>query len=262
MFSGKKAILAAGVLALVAARAQGQTMPVFTQGQALTAAEMNTFVSDIQGLVANGPSITTATLTSGTFVGGTYSGSFAGTATGGYYSGATFGGGTYTGGTATNITFSGTQTGGTWAVGTYLTPYITGQTAGTSMPTGYVGEILTSTATVTVGTTSVSQNITSVVVSPGNFSCNGQVGFTPGSTTVITGLAVGLSSSSGSMPTNPTGASLAERATFTTGSAASMPTGNWLFNGTATSTVYLVTQDEFATSTMVATGAVTCERIN
>jgi len=162
-------------------------------------------------------------------------------------------------GTSTYYMFRGTS--GTW-LGFIVSSGI-GILDGSSAPSGYIGEVISSTILVGSAislTSTVVANIASVVLSPGDWKLNANSMFDPAGTTTVTKLASGINSTSATMPTAPTGFIVNEW-TFTTGADQGQTVPFVRVNPTITTTYYLCVQATFATSTMVGYGVISARRL-
>ncbi len=144
------------------------------------------------------------------------------------------------------------------------TSSLLGVTDASSAPTGHLGEVLSST--VLVGdmvplTTGAPTNVTSILLTPGDWDCRGDVGFEPEVTTTISLMAGGTSGTSSVLP--PAGARgvFVGAATWTTGVGASFVVGSHRINVSSPMTTYLVALASFSAGTMSVYGIIECRRM-
>ena len=147
---------------------------------------------------------------------------------------------------------------------------IAGQYLGTATndnaTAGNIGEFVS--ATVAAGsaitcTTSVSQNITSIVLTAGDWDVTGTASFTYGATTSMTNQAASISSTSVTMGAQGSGFDFESPAivpTATSDATWVLPTTRFSLSAAST-TIYLVTRNSFTVSTMLAYGLLRARRI-
>lgn len=168
-----------------------------------------------------------------------------------------------------NIATAGANTNITsLASGTTLnTPTITGITNGACASTGNVGECKNSSVP-SGSAISLSNNtattVTSVLLTAGNWICDGNVIFNPNAATVTSAEAAWITSTAPpSIPSTPNSGSYASIANLSStagGNANAMPTGIFPANVSTTTTMYLVGYAAFTTNAMAAFGAINCFR--
>jgi hypothetical protein len=137
---------------------------------------------------------------------------------------------------------------------------IPGSATNDSATAGNVGEYITATGTAVSLTTATVTNITSILLSAGDWDVWGEVWFNPAASTTISEFAVGSSSVSGILPTPPAGGLNEINATFVTGSSNALPVGVERYSVAGPTVVYLVALAGFAVSTMAATGKIAARR--
>ena len=138
-------------------------------------------------------------------------------------------------------------------------PVITGDVSAVAAGAGIVGEAVTNTASGIALTTTTTVNITSISLTAGDWDVTGVVGFTPAGTTVMQIQYGGISTASATLQTfqyfqlnnNNTSA----------GTGSQFPTPTVRINVSATTTVFLVTQAVFTTSTCTAAGKIVARRV-
>lgn len=163
-----------------------------------------------------------------------------------------------TGTTSTNIVFSGSPT--------IATPAISGVTNASNASAGNVGEVISSS--VVSGsqvslTSTTAANVTSISLTAGDWDVTGTVVLNPAGTTTVTAIAGGISTTSATLVTTPDANGLPTvniAATLTTGAVQRLSIATYRINVSSTTTVYLVAQSTFATSTMGAFGAIVARR--
>jgi hypothetical protein len=175
----------------------------------------------------------------------------------GYYTGANVGAGPpvnwgfYAAGTAPNFFAGPTAVGGS----------ITNDNASA----GFVGQILTSvvgSGSAVSLTTATPANVTSLSLTAGDWDVWGHVCFEPAGTTTISAIIGSVSTTSGTLGTYPqqTGSSYLNGGTPGTSINPTQDAPHQRISLATTTTVYLVAQATFATSTLSAYGAITARR--
>ncbi|AET91091.1 putative membrane-localized protein [Burkholderia sp. YI23] len=140
-----------------------------------------------------------------------------------------------------------------------------GVTNGGNAAAGAIGEYKSSDVPIgspvalTAGTAA---NITSVSLTAGDWLCSGTATFLQTGTTGVTTIAAGMNTTSATMPLTEQQGYAALNLTFATGSAYAnaITVGNWRYNVTTTTTVYLVAKASFTSSTESAYGFIGCYR--
>jgi hypothetical protein len=154
-----------------------------------------------------------------------------------------------------------TTIGATGTITPSTTAGIAGTTLGDTANAGSVGERKSNSATAVSLTSSTNANITSVSLTAGDWNCYGTTVFLNPGTSTVTSLIDSISTTSATLG----GEFNNGRIVFVTSggatSAASIPTPIVEENVTTTTTVYLVAQAIFGTSTYSADGQLTCLRI-
>lgn len=157
--------------------------------------------------------------------------------------------------------------GGSWAGSpTINTPNITGITGGTNATAGSVGEYIISYLVVgsAVGlTTGSPTNVTSIVLTAGDWDVTGNVFFNPATTTSITRYGGSIETVSGAFSSVPTQTSVISSAAFVpgTGAVIGVPTPIFRQNVTGSTTIYLTAVAVFTVSTLSAFGFISARRI-
>lgn len=181
-------------------------------------------------------------------------------------------------------TLSGTSSGGTIALndathGNAITFYISGVSMAAISPAGFtpsstsgivgttsannanpgsIGETVTANATAVSLTSATAANITSISLTAGDWDVEGNIYFNPAGTTVVSSIISGLNSTSATVPV-----------TYLRGqtnvSFTGVPQTEWApkqrFNLSTTTTIYLVGQASFTTSTLTADGYILARRV-
>lgn len=195
------------------------------------------------------------------FVGGTVHGGVA--ATSGSVDGTTVGATTPSTGAFTTLSATGNTSvvalTATGAITPSQTAGIVGTTTNNNANSGSVGEFVTATGTNVPLTNNVAANIISISVNPGDWDIDGAVEFDANATTNITGVIAGINTSSGVLPNSPFKASIL--ANLVTGGAASIVVPTTRISVSSLTTIYLVGQCSFNTSTATATGFIRARRI-
>ena len=148
---------------------------------------------------------------------------------------------------------------------------IVGTTTSNSAQAGSIGEFVT--ATVASGsavplTTGVGANVTSISLTAGDWDINAQVDHLIAAATSITQLNASMSLTSATLSSQVGGSGLGTDATATASFSAMVPTANITqgiamvrFLISATTTVFLVAQDNFSVSTVSAFGTIRARRV-
>lgn len=146
----------------------------------------------------------------------------------------------------------------------YATPQLIGIVDGSNAAAGFVGEYIESvvlTGNALALSTGVALNVTSIVLTPGDWDVNGSVSFNIAATTTIAQLAGGSSTTTAAFQTGaffnlvyPPSSVMGVQGAIT-----SMIT--FRYNIVATTTIFLVAQSTFGTSTNAAYGTIRARRI-
>ena len=148
---------------------------------------------------------------------------------------------------------------------TISTPNIVGVATNTNASAGSVGEYISSTVLVGSAislTTATPANITTISLTAGDWDVWGTVCINPAGTTTISQIVGGINTVSATLPTFPAnGAGAQHNWTFTTGTQQTVPLGTARFSLSSTTTIYLVIQSVFATSTNTGFGFIGARRI-
>lgn len=136
---------------------------------------------------------------------------------------------------------------------------IKGTTTNDSPAAGSIGENPTNSNSSVSMTNNTPANCTSQSLTAGNWLVWGVVSFVPNSGTTITQLVAGIGTTSATLPAIGAFSSLA--ATFTTSANQGLVTPPVTLKLASTTTVYLIGQSQFATSTMGCTGNISALRI-
>ena len=163
------------------------------------------------------------------------------------------GGTTPSSGAFTAITATGTIT-------PSQTNGIVGTTTNNNANAGSVGELLTNTTSATSLTTGTPANGTSVSLTAGDWEVSGTVRFNPAGTTTVSAIIVGLNNVSATFNA-ALGMVNQLQTTFTTGQTQLISTPVTRFSLASTTTVFLVVQSNFGTSTMTADGFIRARRV-
>lgn len=130
---------------------------------------------------------------------------------------------------------------------------------------GYIGEQISSAVTSPVSlTTGVAVNVTSILLTAGDWEVSGMLVFTPAGTTTVSTIAVSANTVSATLPSTidangfPT---VSIAATLTTGTVQRLAISPYRINVATNTTVYLLGYANFGTSTMTATGVIRARRV-
>lgn len=129
---------------------------------------------------------------------------------------------------------------------------ISGVTSGTGGATGTVGENQSTSTTGTSMASGTSVNCASKSLAAGDWLVWGNVQFSPAGSTTVSSLYAGVSTTSATLPSPSQYTNF--NAGFTTGQAQVLPTTPAIENLSSTTTVYLVGNSTFGTSTMTCNG--------
>ena len=174
----------------------------------------------------------------------------------------TLGTGTDDGG-ATTIVPTG-NTSGYWARVT-TTSIIVGVTTNSNAPAGDLGEYISST--VLAGnalsvTTATPLNITSISLTPGDWDVRGSVVFVGAGSTVLTQVTAAIGQTSATLPTLPAADGYSQiSGTLGTGTTQVLSAGVTRVSLAITTTIYLLAQATFTTSTLTAYGFLAARRV-
>lgn len=137
-----------------------------------------------------------------------------------------------------------------------------GVTSNTAANAGNIGEYVTSLVASPGAaiTSTVTGNITSVSLTPGEWACHGQVAINPAGTTVVTNWSGGVSSTTANIDITKGG--YAAWAGPTTGNSISLAIPPTQFLLSSTTTIFLTQVSVFSTSTATAWGFIGCRRVH
>lgn len=144
---------------------------------------------------------------------------------------------------------------------------ILGVTDGSSAPAGYIGEVITSTIPDASGIGLVNNtvaNITTISLTAGNWLVWGLVGFDAAGTTSITALFGGTSKVSATFESNFASGGLdtiRQQVTYPTGVGTGLIIPFKFIKLTTTTTLYLLAEGAFGTSTLTAFGTISALRV-
>lgn len=162
-------------------------------------------------------------------------------------------GGTVSGNLAVTGTITPSQTAG-----------IVGTTAVNNAQAGSVGELLTNATAGTSLTSTVTGNATSVSLTAGDWDVYGTVSFIAAATTTTTIVQAGINTTTATMPGGNAGAFTLlqmNAGAFATSGVQAIPTGPVRVNVSTTTTVFLVANATFGTSTMTCSGFIRARRV-
>lgn len=173
--------------------------------------------------------------------------------------------GTISGTIAGNVTLSGTLTGPTISGGALVDSPITGTTTNDNAAAGVVGEYISSvvaTGSAVALTTDTPANVTHVSLTAGDWDVEGYVYFKPAATTNMTILQAAINTTSATIPADVGEAPISEvSAALSQGFPASLPVARARVSLASTTSVYLVAQAKFNSSTCAAAGFVSARRV-
>lgn len=128
---------------------------------------------------------------------------------------------------------------------------------------GYIGEYIISTVALGSAVVLISPNsktVTSISLTAGDWDVDGEVVFVAGSTTTATKFEGGISQSANTLPTPPGGYFQLGLSVAAAGLEPAFPTGTIRISLASTTTIYLIANSTFATSTMSAYGFIGARR--
>lgn len=129
---------------------------------------------------------------------------------------------------------------------------ISGTTTNDNAAAGFVGEVISNSATGVSLTNNTFAAITSVSLTAGDWDVFGAIRFIPDATTTMTGIAAATHTVSGTAPTDPDPSYHGLGATLQTGIVQRLPVGAKRYSLATTTTVYINGAATFAVSTMTA----------
>lgn len=135
---------------------------------------------------------------------------------------------------------------------------IVGTTTNNNANAGSVGEFTSATTSSVSLTTATPANVTSISLTAGDWDVSGVLQFTPAGTTVLSFFGGGASSTSATLP-GFAGYQLFGYTTTGTAQTVSVPTTR--FSLSATTTIFLVAQATFTTSTCTVNGFIRARRV-
>ncbi|CAM2142689.1 conserved exported protein of unknown function [Pararobbsia alpina] len=203
--------------------------------------------------LASPPAIGGTSAAAGAFTNLSSSGTVSGTGFSGYLaSPPSIGGTTPAAGAFTTLSATGLITPST-------TSGIKGTTAADNANAGSDGEFVTATATSTSLSVNTPLSLTSITLSAGDWDVSGVVEFVPAASTVTVQAVASVNTTTNVLNTAQ------GLAAVPTGSSAGvhtvMPTPIWRVNVSTSTTVYLVAQCNFTTSTLTADGVIRARRV-
>lgn len=142
---------------------------------------------------------------------------------------------------------------------TITTPNITGVTNGGNAAAGIVGEYVTNSTTGTSLPSASNANATSVSLTAGDWDVSGTAVFVPAASTTVSALNVGVSTTSATFPT--IGGAQQLTLTYATGVGQQMLAPVVRVSVSTTTTVFMVVQAVFGTSTMTVNGFIRARRV-
>lgn len=136
---------------------------------------------------------------------------------------------------------------------------IVGTTTNNNANAGSIGEYITASGTSISLTTGTAINITSISLTAGDWDVSGVIEFNPAGSTVITGMFASVSTTTGTL--GAMGQRSSAQTTHSAGVGDQLPTPVTRLSLASTTTVYLVANQFFSTSTCTASGLIRARRI-
>lgn len=137
---------------------------------------------------------------------------------------------------------------------------IVGTTTNNNANAGSVGEYVTATGTGVSLTSSTPANITSISLTAGDWDVSGFVVHLAAASTIINGAFTGISTTSATLPSQPNYGGM-NGLSLTANSQMAVNAPVQRLSLSATTTVYLVSNAQFTTSTLTATGTIRARRV-
>lgn len=138
---------------------------------------------------------------------------------------------------------------------------IAGYVDGSSRAAGQIGELLTNSGSGQPMTTNVNANVVSLGLTAGDWEVEGTITFTPAAGTTISGILAGIGTASATLPANNTGGFTFINAAFNAGTQQIISTPKYTIKIAASTTVFLIAQTGFGTSTMTTSGFIKARRV-
>lgn len=158
----------------------------------------------------------------------------------------------------------GTSTGsGSLVLGTsptITTPNIVGVANGSNAAAGSVGEYVTATGTAVSMTNATPTNVTSISLTAGDWDVFGNVQFIAAASTVIVNMQSGINTVTSTLPVSPNEA-ITTGVTFSANAQFSQVVPRQRLSLSGTTTVFLVVQAGFNTSTLTTTSYIAARRV-
>jgi hypothetical protein len=136
---------------------------------------------------------------------------------------------------------------------------IVGTTTNNNANAGSVGEYVTASTSGTSMTNGVSFNCASASLTAGDWDVSGAVQFIAAAGTTVSGIVAGSSATSATL--GAVGSAQSIQATLTTGSPQTLAVPTFRYSLASTTTVFIVGNANFATSTMTCTGFIRARRV-
>lgn len=141
-----------------------------------------------------------------------------------------------------------------------------GVTTVSTAAAGYIGEQISSANNTPVSlTTGVAANVTSILLTAGDWEVSGSVTLTPAGTTTVSSISASASTTSATLPSTTLDANgyptVVLSASFATGVVQRIGITPYRVNVSSNTTVYLLGYANFATSTMTAVGVIRARRV-
>lgn len=136
---------------------------------------------------------------------------------------------------------------------------ISGNKTGTVVSVGSIGEVISNTGSISP-TSGVPTNVTSIVLTAGDWDVNSNIIATGAGTTILIAVQGGINTTSATLPSTVLQGEYFTANNSGGGAAVSVHPADRIFTVSVSTTVYLVVQSTFSTSTMNVQGILTARR--
>ena len=142
---------------------------------------------------------------------------------------------------------------------------LAGTVSADNAATGNIGEVISSSVVIGSAislTSTISETITSISLTAGDWEVWGNIGFIPATGTISTSYKGSIGQTNNTLNTSPNGGAYFEQnITFPASVTQTFSAGKTRINISSTTTIYLVAQSTFSVSTLTAYGSITARRM-